>query len=468
MNMNPKDKIKIPAQIMPTLDPGFRKRTFDEVPVGYGEDSAILEAWRCLNCKNPPCVKDCPVNIDIPQVMKLTAERRFVEALQVIRRDNSLPAVCGRVCPQESQCQKNCTMGKVNSPVSIGNIERFLADNFSSELPQPKVDSSTGRKIAIAGSGPGGLACAYQSALYGHKVTVFEALHEPGGVLAYGIPAFRLPRKIVAEEIKILKRYGVEFRMNTIIGKTISVEDILNDFDALYIGTGAGVPYFPEIPGEDLPGVYSANEYLTRANLMHAGKLWSKTPISVGKTTVVIGGGNVAMDAARVALRLGSERVVIAYRRLEADMPVRREELLHAREEGIETMFLVSPTEIIEGYSGRVSSIVFRKMRAEEDPVGGRSKIFETDETLTMDCEVVIFATGTSPNPTLTSNCKGLELNKKGCIVVTPETCATSIPRVYAGGDAVSGASTVILAMANGKTAANAINKMLNDRQKNS
>ena len=459
--MDPKDKIKIPAQIMPTLDPGFRRRTFDEVPVGYGEDSAILEAWRCLGCKNAPCVKGCPVNIDIPKVMQLTAERRFVEALQVIRRENSLPAVCGRVCPQESQCQKNCTMGRVNSPVSIGNIERFLADNFSNELPQPKIDSSTGKKIAIAGSGPGGLACAYQSALYGHKVTVFEALHEPGGVLAYGIPAFRLPRKIVAEEIKILKKYGVEFRMNTIIGKTISVEDILNEFDALYIGTGAGVPSFPGIPGEDLPGVYSANEYLTRANLMHAGKLWSKTPISVGKTTVVIGGGNVAMDAARVAMRLGSERVIVAYRRLEADMPVRREELLHAREEGIETMFLVSPIEITEGYSGRVSSIIFRKMRAEDDPEGGRSKIFETEETLEMECEVVIFATGTSPNPTLTSNCKGLELNKKGCIVVTPETCATSIPRVYAGGDAVSGASTVILAMANGKTAANAINEML-------
>jgi glutamate synthase (NADPH/NADH) small chain len=462
MNMNPKDKIKIPPQIMPTLDPGFRKHTFDEVPVGYGEDSAILEAWRCLGCKNAPCVKGCPVNIDIPKVMKLTAERRFVEALQVIRNDNSLPAVCGRVCPQESQCQKNCTMGKINSPVSIGNIERFLADNYSRDLPQPEIKASNSKKIAIAGSGPGGLACAYQSALYGHKVTVFEALHEPGGVLAYGIPAFRLPRKIVAEEIKILKKYGVEFRMNTIIGKTISVEEILNEFDALYIGTGAGVPSFPGIPGEDLPGVYSANEYLTRANLMHAGKLWSKTPITVGKTTVVIGGGNVAMDAARVALRLGSERVVIAYRRLEADMPVRREELLHAREEGIETQFLISPIEIIEGDKGHVSSIVFRKMRAEEDPEGGRSKIFETNETFTMDCEVVIFATGTSPNPTLTSNCRELEVNRKGCIVVNPETCATNIPHVYAGGDAVSGASTVILAMSNGKTAANAINEMFN------
>ena len=453
--------MKIPAQVMPTLDPGFRKRTFDEVPVGYGEDSAILEAWRCLNCKNPPCVKDCPVNIDIPRVMALTAERRFVEALQVIRNDNSLPAVCGRVCPQESQCQKNCTMGKVNSPVSIGNIERFLADNFSRDLPQPEVDSSSGKKIAIAGSGPGGLSCAYQSALYGHKVTVFEALHEPGGVLAYGIPAFRLPRKIVAEEIKILKRYGVEFRMNTIIGKTISVEEILNEFDALYVGTGAGVPFFPEIPGEDLPGVYSANEYLTRANLMHAGRPWSKTPISVGKTTIVVGGGNVAMDAARTALRLGSERVIVAYRRLEADMPVRREELLHAREEGIETMFLISPVEIIEGDNGRAKSTIFRKMRAENDPAGGRSKIFETGETVEMESDVVIFATGTSPNPTLTGNCRGLELNKKGCIVVNPETCATNVSRIYAGGDAVSGASTVILAMANGKTAANAINEML-------
>ena len=446
---------------MPTLDPGFRKHTFDEVPVGYGEDSAILEAWRCLNCKNPPCVKDCPVNIDIPKVMALTAERRFVEALQVIRHDNSLPAVCGRVCPQESQCQKNCTMGKVNSPVSIGNIERFLADNFSNELPRPEIDSSSGKKIAIAGSGPGGLSCAYQSALYGHKVTVFEALHEPGGVLAYGIPAFRLPRKIVAEEIKILKQYGVEFRMNTIIGKTISVDEILDEFDALYIGTGAGVPFFPEIPGEDLPGVYSANEYLTRANLMHAGKLWSKTPISVGKTTIVVGGGNVAMDAARTALRLGSERVIVAYRRLEADMPVRREELVHAREEGIKTMFLISPVEIVEGDNGRAKSTIFKKMRAENDPEGGRSRIFETDETVEIDSEVVIFATGTSPNPTLTSNCKELELNKKGCIVVNPATCATNIPRVYAGGDAVSGASTVILAMANGKTAANAINEML-------
>ena len=458
--MKPSDKLKIPAQKMPTLPPETRKRTFDEVPLGYSEEMAVLEAQRCLNCKNAPCIKGCPVSIDIPKVMELVSQKEFVKALEVIKSENSLPSICGRVCPQESQCQKECTLGKINEPVLIGNVERFLADNFSKSLTVPEIKKLSGKKVAVIGSGPGGLACANQLLALGHSVTIFEALHEPGGVLAYGIPKFRLPRNLVAEEIENLKKRGAEFKMNTVAGKTMTVEEILDNYDAMYIGTGAGVPSFPEIEGEYLPGVYSANEYLTRANLMNAGKIGSKTPISVGKTTIVIGGGNVAMDAARTALRLGSKKVVVAYRRLEADMPVRREELLHAKEEGVEMMFLLSPVEMIEGEDGRVSYTVFHKMRAEQDPAGGRSRIFETDETVTIESEVVIFATGTSPNPVLSSTCPALKLNQKGCIIVNPETCETSIPGVFAGGDAVSGASTVISAMSNGKTAAIAIDKM--------
>lgn len=463
--MKPSEKMEIPVQIMPTRDPKERSKLFKEVPLGYSEEMAVTEASRCLNCKNPPCVKGCPVNIDIPRFLALTAERKFVEALNAVRESNFLPSICGRVCPQEIQCQKECTMGKMKrgtaAPVFIGNIERFLSDNFSDELPQVAIPSFTGKKIAIAGSGPGGLTCAGELAKMGHKAVVFEALHEAGGVLAYGIPEFRLPRKIVKREVEFLKKLGVEFRLNTIIGKTIAMDEILNDFDALYVGTGAGVPSFPGIPGEDLPGSYSANEYLTRTNLMKAWKKDARTPIIVGETTIVIGGGNVAMDAARTALRLGSKRVIVAYRRLESDMPARIEEIRHAKEEGIEFIFLISPIEIIENEEGRIKETLFRKMRIEKDPAGGRNKIFDTDETLTIQNDVIIFATGTSPNPTLTSNCPELQLNAKGGIIVNPETMQTNIPKIFAGGDAVSGASTVILAMSNGKTAAKHIDRFL-------
>ncbi|HNW82928.1 MAG TPA: NADPH-dependent glutamate synthase [bacterium] len=463
--MKTSEKILIPAQIMPCRSPEERKKTMDEVPAGYTEEMAVTEASRCLNCKNAPCVNGCPVGINIPKALALTAERKFGEALSVMRESNFLPAICGRVCPQESQCQKECTLGKMKNgtilPVFIGNIERYLADNYSDQVVTAKNKENTGKKIAVAGSGPGGLTCAGELAAMGHKVVLFEALHEPGGVLVYGIPEFRLPRSILKREVKFLKETGVEFQMNTIIGKTIPVNEILNEYDALYVSTGAGVPGFPGIKGEDLPGAYSANEYLTRVNLMGAWKKDARTPVSVGDVTIVIGGGNVAMDAARTALRLGSRKVIVAYRRLKEDMPARIEEIHHAEEEGIEFKFLISPEEIMESENNRVGKILFREMRIEKDPDGGRNRIFNTEKTFVMDCNVVIFATGSSPNPILTTNCPELQLNKHGGIIVNPETMQTSISKIFAGGDAVSGAATVILAMSNGKTAAKYINEFV-------
>lgn len=463
--MKVSDKIAIPVQIMPCRAPEERRKIMDEVPLGYTEEMAVTESMRCLQCKNAPCVKGCPVGINIPKALELTAEKKFSEALAVMRESNFLPAICGRVCPQESQCQKECTLGKMKNgtipPVYIGNIERYLADNYSDHVKKAQKASPTGKKIAVAGSGPGGLTCAGELAAMGHEVVLFEALHEPGGVLVYGIPEFRLPRSILKKEVSFLKEMGVDFRMNTIVGKTVPVNEILDEYDALYVSTGAGVPGFPGISGEDLPGAYSANEYLTRVNLMGAWRQGARTPVSVGDVTVVIGGGNVAMDAARTALRLGSKKVVVAYRRLKEDMPARIEEIHHAEEEGIEFKFLISPEEIMESENGRVGKILFREMRIEKDPDGGRNKIFNTDKTSIMECDVVIFATGSSPNPIVSSNCRDLQVNKWGGIIVNPDTMQTSVPKIFAGGDAVSGAATVILAMSNGKTAAKYINEFV-------
>lgn len=463
--MKTSERLLIPAQTMPCRPSEKRKKTMDEVPIGYTEEMAVAESLRCLQCKNSPCIKGCPVSIDIPKMLKLTAEKKFTEALSVIKENSFLPAICGRVCPQESQCQKECTLGKMKNgtiiPVFIGNVERFLADNYSDKVVSVKNKPATGKKIAVVGSGPGGLTCAGELALMGHKVVLFEALHELGGVLVYGIPEFRLPRSILKKEVDFLKKMGVEFKTNTIIGKTITVDELLNEFDAVYIGTGAGVPGFPGIEGEDLPGAYSANEYLTRVNLMGAWKSDARTPISVGKVTIAIGGGNVAIDAARTSLRLGSERVIVAYRRLKEDMPARIEEIHHAEEEGIEFRFLLSPEKIIEGEDGRISKILFREMRIEKDPGGGRNKIFDTERTTTLDCDVVIFATGSSPNTIASSDCPDLKLTSWGGIVVNPQTMQTSVPKIFAGGDAVSGAATVILAMSNGKTAAKHIDEFI-------
>ncbi|HPM46265.1 MAG TPA: NADPH-dependent glutamate synthase [bacterium] len=458
-------KTDIPAQIMPLCDPEKRKKNMDEVPLGYTMEMAVTEASRCLDCKNAPCVKGCPVGIDIPKMLNLTAEKKFTEALETVREMNFLPAICGRVCPQENQCQKECTLGKMKGgtvpPLSIGNIERFLADNYSDEIIIEKTASPTGKKIAIAGSGPGGLTCAGELAAMGHKAVIFEALHKPGGVLIYGIPEFRLPRYILSREIEFLRRLGVELVMNTIVGKTITVDEILKEYDALYVTTGAGVPHFPDIPGTHLYGTSSANEFLTRVNLMESWKKDSRTPLFVGETTIVIGGGNVAMDAARTALRTGSKRVIVAYRREEHDMPARREEVIHAKEEGIEFMFLISPEKIVENEHGHTGGVLFRKMRSEINPEGGKNRIFDTDETFLIDCDAVIFATGTSPNPIVAKSLPSLATNKAGGIAVDMNNMKTSVPGVFAGGDAVSGAATVILTMLHGKTAAKAINEFL-------
>ncbi|MGI6395487.1 MAG: NADPH-dependent glutamate synthase [bacterium] len=458
-------KTDIPAQIMPTLDASIRKNSMAEVPIGYTEEMAVIEASRCIDCKNAPCVKGCPVAIDIPKMLKLTAEKKFTEALETVREANFLPAICGRVCPQESQCQKECTLGKMKGgtvlPLYIGNIERYLADNYTGYLDLKKPSFSTGKKVAVAGSGPGGITCAAELASMGHQVVIFEALHKLGGVLVYGIPEFRLPRETLNREVEFLSKLGVELATNVIVGKTISIEEILSEYDALFIATGAGVPSFPNIEGIHLPGTSSANEFLTRANLMEAWKESSRTPLFVGETTVVIGGGNVAMDAARTSLRAGSGRVVVAYRREESDMPARREEIVHAKEEGIEFIFLASPEKITESEQGGVQGILFRKMRAEKNPTGEKSKIYNTDETFFLNCDSVIFATGTSPNPIITASFPVLETNSNGTIIVNPETMMTSVPKIFAGGDAVSGAATVILAMSHGKAAAKGINDFI-------
>lgn len=465
-NMDPK---KNP---MPTQAPKIRARNFDEVALGYSDDIALAEAARCLNCKTMPCVAGCPVNVQIPRFIQKVKEGDFEGAYQVISESSSLPAVCGRVCPQELQCESKCVRGIKGEPVGIGRLERFVADwhnDHAKNAPSPK--PSNGHRVAVVGSGPSGLACAGDLAKKGYEVTVFEALHVPGGVLVYGIPEFRLPKEIVRKEVETLKALGVKIETNIVIGKTLTVDDLFAmGYEAVFIGSGAGLPRFMGIPGESLKGVYSANEYLTRSNLMKAYRSDSSTPIQNARRVAVVGGGNVAMDAARTALRLGAEKVYVIYRRSMEELPARKEEVEHAQEEGIEFLLLCNPTEIV-GYrnpddkrdpkNGTVTGIRCIRMElGEADASGRRSPVEIPNSEFLLDVDCVIMSIGTSPNPLIKSTTKGLEVNKKGGIVVSEEGL-TSLSRVYAGGDAVTGAATVILAMGAGKTAAKAIDEAL-------
>lgn len=458
---------------MPVQAPEVRAHNFDEVALGYGEMTAVAEANRCLNCKNRPCVNGCPVNIAIPDFISEVKKRNFEEAYKIISESSSLPAVCGRVCPQETQCEQKCTLGIKFQPVGIGRLERFVADyhnkNFKGIVSVPV---SNGHKVAVIGSGPSGLTCAGDLAKKGYKVTIFEALHAAGGVLVYGIPEFRLPKDIVNKEVDNLKQYGVDVQTNVVIGKTLTVDELFEmGYEAVFIGSGAGLPRFMNIPGEGLKGVYSANEFLTRSNLMKAYKNNSDTPIMHAKHVAVVGGGNVAMDAARTALRLGAESVHIIYRRSMNELPARKEEVEHAEEEGIIFDILRNPVEIV-GYhnpddrrdpkNGFVTGIkVIKCELGVPDEQGRRRPVEVPGSEYVIDVDCVIMAIGTSPNPLIKNTTAGLEVNRRGGIVVEEATGKTSKEGVYAGGDAVTGAATVILAMGAGKTAAKAIDEYL-------
>lgn len=456
-NMNPK---KNP---MPSQEPDVRNHNFNEVALGYTEEMALDEAARCLNCKNMPCVAGCPVNIHIPEFIAKIRELDFEGAYQAISRDSSLPAVCGRVCPQETQCESKCVRGIKGEPVGIGRLERFVADWHNAHAGAPAAPAeSNGHKVAIVGSGPSGLTCAGDLARKGYKVSVFEALHTAGGVLVYGIPEFRLPKAIVQKEIDNLIAMGVDVETNMVIGKTLTIDELFDmGYEAVFIGSGAGLPMFMNIPGENLKGVYSANEFLTRINLMKAYRENSDTPILHGRSVAVVGGGNVAMDAARCARRLGAE-VKIVYRRSESELPARREEVEHAKEEGIEFCLLTSPLSIKGDENGNVCAMNCQKMELGEPDASGRRRPIPVEGSeYDIDVDCVIMALGTSPNPLIKSTTKGLDVNRKGGIIVEEATGKTSRDGVYAGGDAVTGAATVISAMGAGKTAAKAIDEHL-------
>ncbi|NSW82869.1 MAG: NADPH-dependent glutamate synthase [Syntrophothermus sp.] len=452
---------------MPHQDAKERCHNFNEVALGYDEDTAVAEAQRCIQCKNSPCMEGCPVEINIPAFIKKITERDFAGAISIIKEKNNLPAICGRVCPQENQCEKKCTVGKKHEPVAIGRLERFVADwEMAHGSRSVKKAKSNGKKVAIVGSGPSGLTAAADLALMGYKVTVFEALHMPGGVLVYGIPEFRLPKSIVAREIASIVELGVEIKTNYVVGKLGTIDELLQEgYDAVYIGTGAGLPSFMNIPGENLNGVYSANEFLTRNNLMKAYRFPEYlTPIRVGKRVAVIGGGNVAMDAARTALRLGAESYIV-YRRSFEEMPARREEIEHAREEGVHFEILTSPVEIKGNEEGRVTSMVCQRYElGEPDESGRRSPIPIKGSEYEMQVDTVIMAIGQGPNPLIQQTTPNLKTNKRGNIVVDETTGQTSIPGVFAGGDIVTGAATVILAMGAGKRAARAIHEYIQSK----
>jgi glutamate synthase (NADPH/NADH) small chain len=457
-----KNRIKMREQ-----DPLARARNFMEVPYGYKPEEAVGEASRCLSCLKPTCRNGCPVSVDIPAFIKLIKEGKFIEAAWKIKEDNALPAVCGRVCPQEIQCESLCILGKKGEPVAIGNLERFVADYEAEkgEIQIPEIPGPTGRKVAIIGSGPGGLTCAADLIKSGHQVTLFEALHKPGGVLMYGIPEFRLPKVIVEREVEYIKKLGVEVILNAVIGKLHTVDELLHNqgYDACFVCTGAGLPIFLGIPGENLNGVYSANEFLTRANLMKA-YLFPEydTPIKRGKKVAVFGGGNVAMDAARVALRLGAEKVYLIYRRSEAEMPARKAEVHHAHEEGIEFLLLTNPLRFIDDGKGNICGVECLKMELGEPDASGRRKpVPLKGSEFQIEIDVAIPALGTRANPLLTQTMSDVKLNKRGYIVAEEGTGMTSKTGVFAGGDIVTGSATVILAMGAGKKAANAINEYL-------
>ncbi|AUN03207.1 NADPH-dependent glutamate synthase [Clostridium botulinum] len=446
-------------------DPKVRATNFEEVCLGYNEEEAVKEASRCLNCKKPMCVTKCPVSIGIPEFIQHVKNKEFEEAAKTIAKYSALPAVCGRVCPQESQCEGKCVLGIKGEPVAIGKLERFVADwSREHNVDLSEREESKNKKVAVIGSGPAGLTCAGDLAKKGYDVTIFEALHEPGGVLVYGIPEFRLPKEtVVKHEIENVKKLGVKIETNVIIGRTVTIDELIEEekFDAVFIGSGAGLPRFMGIPGENANGVFSANEFLTRNNLMKAFKDEYDTPIKVGQKVAVVGGGNVAMDAARTALRLGAE-VHIVYRRSEEELPARVEEVHHAKEEGIIFNLLTNPVEILEDEKGWVKGMKCIKMELGEPDESGRRRPVEIkDSEFVMDVDTVIMSLGTSPNPLISSTTKGLEVNKRKCIGAEEETGLTTREGVYAGGDAVTGAATVILAMGAGKQAATAIDEYL-------
>lgn len=464
--LDPKERMKIPRQKMPEQNPEQRKKNFEQVNVGLPSEIALIEAQRCIQCKKPFCVSGCPVGIDIPGFIRLIAEGDFIGAARKLKETNSLPAVCGRVCPQEEQCEAPCVLGKKGSPVAIGNLERFAAD-FELEhgdIKIPDLPRSTGKRVAIVGSGPAGLTAAGELAKCGHKVTIFEALHKPGGVLIYGIPEFRLPKKTLEKEVNYVRNLGVEIVTNYVVGKTETIDELLsNGFHAAFLGTGAGLPYFMNIPGENLNGVYSANEYLTRVNLMKA-YLFPEydTPIFSGKRVAVIGGGNTAMDAVRTSKRLGADHSYIIYRRSRNEMPARIEEIKHAEEEGIEFRLLTNPTRVLGDEKGWVNGIECLKMELGEPDASGRRKpIPIKGSEYVIDVDTVVIAIGNGANPLIPMTTDGLDTNKYGYIVADLKDCATSKKGVFAGGDIVRGGATVILAMGDGKTAAIAINEYL-------
>ena len=463
----PKPKIKKEAVPMSKQDPKERGRNFDEVALGYTEEQVVAEAERCLQCVKAPCIEGCPVEVDIPALIQLIRDRKFDEAIKKVKEKNSLPAICGRVCPQEEQCQASCTMGKVGDPISIGRLERFVADwerKRGYEVPQQS--ASTGKRVAIVGAGPAGLTAAADLAKLGHEAVVFEALHKPGGVLIYGIPEFRLPKKIVEAEAEYIEKLGVTIKMNAMIGKLYTIKELLERFDAVFIGTGAGLPRFMRIPGENLCGVYSANEFLIRVNLMKAYDFPRvATPVFVGEKVAVIGGGNTAMDSARCALRLGAKEVKIVYRRSRQEMPVRAEEVENAEEEGIVLEFLTNPTRFIGNDRGWVKAMECIRMRLGEPDASGRRRPIPIEGSeFTTDVDTVIMAIGRTPNPIIQQTTEGLEVTKWGTIVVD-ENGKTSIEGAYAGGDIVTGAATVISAMGAGKKAAKAIHQYLTKKQ---
>ena len=449
---------------MPEQEANVRNKNFDEVAMGYTPEMAKEEATRCLNCKNKPCVGGCPVNVRIPEFIEKVAAGEFEEGYKIITSTNGLPAVCGRVCPQESQCEGKCVRGIKGEPVGIGRLERFCADwHMENSTAKPEKPESNGKKVAVVGAGPSGLTCAGDLAKKGYEVTVFEAFHTAGGVLVYGIPQFRLPKEIVRREVQNLEDLGVEIQTNMIIGKTLSVDELFEmGYKAVFIGSGAGLPSFMGIPGEDLIGVFSANEYLTRTNLMKAYLEEYDTPIIKSKTVAVVGGGNVAMDAARCAKRLGAETVYIVYRRGLEEMPARKEEIHHAMEEGIIFRNLTNPVKINGDENGRVQSMQCVEMElGEPDDSGRRRPVVKENSEFELEVDTVIMSIGTSPNPLIRSTTEGLETNRRGCLVVNEETMQTTREGVYAGGDAVTGAATVILAMGAGKQAAASIDDFL-------
>ena len=459
-------KEKVPRQAMPEQEPAIRARNFEEVPLGQDPDVAILEASRCLQCKKPACVEGCPVEVDIPGFIKFIQEGDFTGAIKKIWEKNALPAVCGRVCPQEMQCEGNCIVGKKGEPVAIGNLERFVADyeRKHKKAALPEKAKPTGKRVAVVGSGPSGLTVAGDLILKGHDVTIFEAFHKPGGVLVYGIPEFRLPKEIVFSEVAGLEELGARLDCNAVVGRSVTVDELFEEgYDAVFLGVGAGLPRFLNVPGENLIGIFSANEYLTRSNLMKA-YLFPKydTPVIQGKTVVTLGAGNVAMDSARTALRLGAERSLIVYRRSRDEVPARGAEVHHAEQEGVEFHFLTAPTRFIGNENGRVVGMEGLKMELGEPDASGRRRPIPIEGSeFEMACDLVIIAVGANANPLLTRSTEGLKLNQWGYIVTDEATGKTSKKGVWAGGDIVTGSATVILAMGAGRAAANSIHDYL-------